>query len=95
LSLTRSAVIKNPWPLTQKQPCLPLEEDEMKKAIMVAALIAAFAAPAFAADEYYVVQDVKTKKCTIINEKPTESKTLVNAESRVDHLENLKQAFSR
>jgi len=27
--------------------------------------------PAFAADEFYVVQDVKTKKCTIVDQKPT------------------------
>ena len=40
--------------------------------------------PAFAADEYYVVQDVKTKKCTIIDKKPTESsKTLANAAGTV------------
>ncbi len=27
--------------------------------------------PALAADEFYVVQDVKTKKCTIVDKKPT------------------------
>ena len=63
---------------------LRLEEDEMKKAITVAAMIAAFVAPAFAAGEYYVVQDVKTKKCTIIDKKPTdESKAFVNAAGTV------------
>jgi hypothetical protein len=63
---------------------LRLEEDEMKKAITVAAIIAAFVAPAFAASEYYVVQDVKTKKCTIIDKKPTdESKAFVNAAGTV------------
>jgi hypothetical protein len=36
-----------------------------------AALVASFAAPAFAADEYYVVQDTSTKKCTIVDKKPT------------------------
>ena len=51
----------------------------MKKAITVAAMIAAFVAPAFAAGEYYVVQDVKTKKCTIIDKKPTGEKALANA----------------
>jgi hypothetical protein len=56
----------------------------MKKAITVAAIIAAFVAPAFAAGEYYVVQDVKTKKCTIIDKKPTdESKAFVNAAGTV------------
>jgi hypothetical protein len=43
------------------------------KLVVAAALVASFAAPAFAADEFYVVQDVKTKKCTIIDKKPTES----------------------
>jgi hypothetical protein len=41
------------------------------KALMAAVLVIAFAAPALAADEFYVVQDVKTKKCTIVDKKPT------------------------
>jgi hypothetical protein len=41
------------------------------KAIIGAVLIAAFVTPALAADEFYVVQDVKTKKCTIVDKKPT------------------------
>ena len=40
------------------------------KLVAAAALVASFAAPAFAADEFYVVQDVKTKKCTIVDKKP-------------------------
>jgi hypothetical protein len=36
-------------------------------------LVASFAAPAFAADEFYVAQDGKTKKCTVVGKKPTES----------------------
>ena len=43
------------------------------KLVTAAALVASFAAPAFAADEFYVVQDVKTKKCTIVDKKPAES----------------------
>ena len=39
--------------------------------LLGAALIFAFVTPALAADEYYVVQDVKTKKCTIVDKKPT------------------------
>jgi hypothetical protein len=38
--------------------------------IMAAALVTAFAAPAFA-EEFYVVQDTATKKCTIVDKKPT------------------------
>ena len=41
------------------------------KAIIGAVLIAAFVTPALAADEFYVVQDVKTKKCSIVDKKPT------------------------
>jgi hypothetical protein len=41
------------------------------KALIGAVLIAAFVIPAFAADEFYVVQDVKTKKCAIVDKKPT------------------------
>ena len=43
------------------------------KLVAAAALVASFAAPAFAADEFYVAQDVKTKKCTIVDKKPAES----------------------
>ncbi len=43
------------------------------KVIAAATLITAFVGPAFAADEYYVVQDVKTKKCTVVDKKPTET----------------------
>ena len=45
------------------------------KSILAACIIAAYASPTLAADEYYVVQDVKTKKCTVVDKKPTESTT--------------------
>jgi hypothetical protein len=41
------------------------------KALIGAVLVVAFVTPALAADEFYVVQDVKTKKCTIVDKKPT------------------------
>jgi hypothetical protein len=40
-------------------------------------LVAALAAPAFAAEEFYVVQDVKTKKCTIVDKKPVDTAVTV------------------
>lgn len=40
------------------------------KAFIAALLLTAFVTPALA-DEFYVVQDVKTKKCTIVDKKPT------------------------
>jgi hypothetical protein len=45
--------------------------------ILATAVASALLAPAFAADSYYVVQDVKTKKCTVTESKPTTSETTV------------------
>lgn len=47
------------------------------KRLLVAALALAFVSPAFAADEFYVVQDVKTKKCTIVDSKPKTTEVTV------------------
>jgi hypothetical protein len=47
----------------------------MKKLIAVAMLVA-FVSPVLAADEFYLVQDVKTKKCTIVSEKPKDTTTV-------------------
>ena len=44
----------------------------MKKVLIAAALVA-LAAPAFAQTEFYIVQDTATKKCTIVDQKPTVS----------------------
>jgi hypothetical protein len=41
------------------------------KFIAAAALVVAFATPAFAANEFYLVQDTGTKKCSIVEAKPT------------------------
>ena len=46
----------------------------MKK-LIGAAMLVAFIAPAHA--DFYVVQDVKTKKCTIVDQKPTTTTTTV------------------
>jgi len=47
------------------------------KTFIAASLLVAFVTPAFAADEFYVVQDVKTKKCTIVDKKPVDTTTTV------------------
>ena len=52
------------------------------KAIIAAAALTAIAAPAFA-DSYYVVQDAKTKKCTITETKPTTTETTVVGDGAV------------
>ena len=50
----------------------------MKLRIVTAAvMVAAFSLPAFAADEFYIVQDVKTKKCTITETKPASTDVTV------------------
>ena len=52
------------------------------KAIIAAAVLTAVAAPAVA-DSYYVVQDAKTKKCTITETKPTTTETTVVGDGTV------------
>jgi hypothetical protein len=55
------------------------KEDTLKKILFVGAL--AFAAGSFAqsasAAEYYVVRDATTKKCTVVDTKPTSTTTTV------------------
>ena len=50
-------------------------ELHMKRIVLAAALATVVAAPTFAqtttVSEYYVVQDASTKKCTIVDKKPT------------------------
>lgn len=59
-----------------------LEEEKMKLKILLAATVmTAIAAPAFA-QSFYVVQDAKTKRCTITETKPTTSEvTVVSGDS--------------
>ena len=52
------------------------------KAVIGALLLTAFVTPALA-DEFYVVQDVKTKKCTIVDQKPTTQTTVVVGDGAV------------
>lgn len=53
----------------------------LKKTLVVAAVMTAVAAPAMA-QSFYVVQDVKTKRCTITETKPTSSEvTVVSGDS--------------
>ncbi len=43
------------------------------KLITAAALVSAFAMPAFAADEFYLVQNTATKVCSIVEAQPASS----------------------
>jgi hypothetical protein len=56
--------------------------ENMMKKLFVAAIVVAMATPALAA-EFYVVQDVKTKKCTIVDKKPTATTTTVVGDGKV------------
>jgi hypothetical protein len=55
------------------------KECSMSRIALAAALATALAVPAFAQStvtEYYVVQDASTKKCTIVDKKPTTTTTV-------------------
>ena len=53
-------------------------EETMRKVLLGVALSVAFTSFASAqTTEFYVVQDVKTKKCTIVDKKPTTTETTV------------------
>ena len=41
------------------------------KTVLAGLLAVAFVSPALAATEFYVVQDVQTKKCKVVQQKPT------------------------
>jgi hypothetical protein len=50
----------------------------MKKSLLAGAFALAFTGAAYAqATEYYVVHDPATKKCTIVDKKPTSTTTTV------------------
>jgi hypothetical protein len=55
---------------------MSLEEEKMKKTLVAAAAMMIVAGPALA-QSFYVVQDVKTKKCTITETKPSTTETTV------------------
>jgi len=50
------------------------------KALIGAVLVCAFVTPALAADEFYVVRDSTTKKCMVVDKKPTVTTTTVVSE---------------
>ena len=54
----------------------------MKK-LALASILVALAAPALA-QEFYVVQDTATKKCTIVDKKPTVTSMTVVSSQRHD-----------
>jgi hypothetical protein len=53
------------------------------KSVFAAVLVAGLVSPALAADEFYIVQDVKTKRCTIVDKKPTTTETTIVGDGKV------------
>jgi hypothetical protein len=54
----------------------PLKEMTMKMKYALCAIgLAALVTPAFAASEFYVVQDTATNKCSVVEQKPTAATT--------------------
>ena len=54
----------------------------MKTRIVLAAIAAIVATPALA-QEFYVVQDTSTKRCTVVDQKPTTTTTVVVGDGKV------------
>jgi len=55
----------------------------MKKFLIPAAAAAFIASAAYAQTGFYVVQDTSTKKCTIVDKKPTTASTVVVGDGKV------------
>jgi hypothetical protein len=50
---------------------------KMKRTLVLAGFLAVAVSGAAFAEEFYVVQDTSTKKCTIVDKKPTSTTTTV------------------
>jgi uncharacterized membrane protein len=60
------------------------EEKVMTRIVLAGALAAALCGSAYAQTaEFYVVQDTTTKKCTIVDKKPTATTTVVVGDGKV------------
>ena len=55
----------------------------MKKFLIPAAVAAIMTSAAYAQTEFYVVQDTSTKKCTIVDKKPTIATAVVVGDGKV------------
>jgi hypothetical protein len=55
----------------------------MKKFLIPAAVAAIMTSAAYAQTEFYVVQDTSTKKCTIVDKKPTTATAVVVGDGKV------------
>jgi hypothetical protein len=51
------------------------------KHVLALAAVAAFASPSLA--DFYVVQDTSTKRCTIVEQRPTTSTTVIVGDGKV------------
>lgn len=64
---------------------VPLGGHRMRKQVFAAALVIAAIGPAMAqtSTEYYIVQDTTTKRCTIVDKKPTATTTVVVGDGKI------------
>jgi len=71
-------VQEQPQPFENYSGVEPSKENAMKK-LLLAACVASFTLATAQAQtaEFYVVQDTSTKKCTIVEKKPTATTTVV------------------
>jgi len=53
----------------------------MTRTILAFAVAGALAVPAAAQATFYIVQDVKTKRCSVVKEKPTTTTTVIVGDS--------------
>lgn len=51
------------------------------KSLLAMSVLVAFTLPALAATQYYVAQNVKTKKCSVVKKKPDGKKSVMIGES--------------
>jgi hypothetical protein len=58
------------------------EKETQMKSIVLATVLTAIAVPAFAA-EFFIVQDTKSKKCTIVDQRPVTTTTVVVGDGKV------------
>jgi hypothetical protein len=58
-------------------------EETNMRTLLSTIIAIAVVTPALAADEFYIVRDATTKRCTIVNQRPTSSTTTIVGDGTV------------
>jgi hypothetical protein len=77
-----NAAWRNKRILPRVEPCQLAKEAFMRAKLLAAAALAAFVTPALAA-EFYVVQDTSSKRCQIVEQRPTTQTSVVVGDGKV------------